>query len=460
MTGVQSSLKVRTLGHATLALYREGGDPILLTDPWLVGSVYWRSWWLENYPSSEELDWLARAGFVYITHEHPDHFHTPSLRRLGQGPTYLFPAFPERGFVDYARQSGYRTEVLRAGAWRAIGEGISVLSIPTWNDDSLLLIDTPTALILNLNDARPPKTVLRAIRRVVDALAKPTVLARSYSPASVINSFVDDSGVVSLRAPQSYVHYICELCDALGAAFYLPFASQAVFLREDSRWANNYRTTVEDLHHHWQSRATLLEPYTTLDLADLSHVALPAARYAPIAAARVTALTDRRLAEEAAAIFSADDAAGLERKLNAFRWLLWPAFPRGFSFLVGRRCLRYDGRRGRLVEVDPSGSARGDFVVSVPTLTMTEAIRNDHVSDLGISMFIRIRLLRPIDPRKAYLIFNLLGLHDYRHVRSPGALRRWIFASLKHTFALRLTPPPAASDQTGSLRRIERSAAV
>ena len=60
MTPEQSgNLKLRTMGHATLALYRGDASPLLLTDPWLIGSVYWRSWWLQNYPSEAELDWLA-----------------------------------------------------------------------------------------------------------------------------------------------------------------------------------------------------------------------------------------------------------------------------------------------------------------------------------------------------------------------------------------------------------------
>ena len=88
----QPALMLRTLGHACLALYRHGESPLLITDPWLVGSVYWRSWWLQNYPTPEEVDWLANSARVYITHEHPDHFHMPSIRRLGSGPEYLFPA--------------------------------------------------------------------------------------------------------------------------------------------------------------------------------------------------------------------------------------------------------------------------------------------------------------------------------------------------------------------------------
>src|SRR3954447_5781620 len=61
-------VKLRTLGHATLVLFHEGACPILLTDPWLVGSAYWRSWWLQHYPSDEELDWAASSAFIYVTH--------------------------------------------------------------------------------------------------------------------------------------------------------------------------------------------------------------------------------------------------------------------------------------------------------------------------------------------------------------------------------------------------------
>ncbi len=81
------------------------------------------------------------------------------------------------------------------------------------------------------------------IRRVADRIDKPRVLLCSYSPASVVNSFIDDNGMVSLRPARHYVDYACRLCDQLGVEHYLPFASQAVFRRADSFWANQYSTT-------------------------------------------------------------------------------------------------------------------------------------------------------------------------------------------------------------------------
>ena len=443
------ALKARTLGHASLALYREGEAPLLVTDPWLVGSAYWRSWWLQHYPDAEELDWLARSAHVYVTHEHPDHFHMPSIRRLGRGPTYLFPDLAERRYLDYMAGRGYRAEVVAPRRWRAIGGGVSILSIPVWSDDSLLLADTPAALILNLNDAKPLPPVLRAIRRAADRIDKPRVLLCSYSPASLVNSFLDDAGVVSLKPARHYVDYVCRLCDRLAADFYMPFASQAVFERADSRWANDYRTTHQDLERHWRSRATLLPPYSTLDLAGLTHCSTPPAQYRGPAPAALARLTQERGEAEEAAEITAEDIAALERKLRRFRRLLRLFFPPGFAVRLGERSLRYDPRSGRLRD-GGAAAGQGDFAIEVPKLTMKEALANNHVSDLGITMFVRIRLLRRLDPRKIYALFVLFQLDDYGHLASAGSLLRWLWRGIRCTLIPRLpAPAPRLSRDAG-----------
>ena len=154
---------------------------------------------------------------------------------------------------------------------------------------------------------------------------------------------------------------------------------------------------------------------------------------------RVAALTRRRVADEEAAALSAQDVAGLERKLNVFRWFLWLFFPRGFAFQLGERRFGYNPLRGLLEESDSSN--RGDFIVVIPKLTMKEAVRNNHVSELGISMFVRIRLLRRLDPRKVYALFALFQVDDYGHLESPTAFLRWLALGIRCTFALRLPVP-------------------
>jgi hypothetical protein len=446
-------LKLKTLGHASIALYREGEAPLLLTDPWLVGSVYWRSWWLQHYPAADEVDWLAHAAKIYITHEHPDHFHMPSIRRLGNEPEYLFPALAESGWVDYMAERGYRTAIVPARRWQSLGDGISILSVPLWNDDSLLLIDTPDALILNFNDAKPFPRVVSAVRRLADRIAKPRLLLASYSPASVINSFSEAGGPITLKRSEDYVAYLLNLCERLRADIYLPFASQASFERADSAWANRFRTTYADLERSWRGNTKLLPPYTTLDLETLGHESVPPDRYCPSAASVRAVRTAERLADEQAAVIDGADVDRLRRKLNRWRWLLSVLFPRGFAFEAGETALVYEPRRGGLRR--EARGDYGDFVISVPALALKEALANDHLSDLGITMFVHIRLLRRTDPRKVYGLFVLFQFDDYGHLRRPGALLRWLGYGVRRSFPARL---PTVAANSGELAGAELKA--
>jgi hypothetical protein len=82
-------------------------------------------------------------------------------------------------------------------------------------------------------------------------------------------------------------------------------------------------------------------------------------------------------------------------------------------------------------------------MVSVPKLTMKEAIRNNHLTDLGITMFVRVRLLRRLDPRKIYALFVLFQLDDYGygHLRNITSLLRWVMLAIRYTRPRRLPVP-------------------
>jgi hypothetical protein len=101
------TIQLRTIGHACL-LILEDGEPIIATDPWLIGSVYWRSWWLEKYPSDADIDLVRRSRFLYVTHSHVDH---PSLRRLGPHRV-LHPAFPNYAIPGFLKSHGFLNRTL------------------------------------------------------------------------------------------------------------------------------------------------------------------------------------------------------------------------------------------------------------------------------------------------------------------------------------------------------------
>src|SRR5436309_922895 len=97
-------MKLTVVSHACLLL--ESGDHKLLLDPWLLGSCYWRSWW--HYPEARpDLFNPASISAIYVTHEHPDHLHFPSLRRFPQAVRLLVPRFPVDRMARTLRERGY-----------------------------------------------------------------------------------------------------------------------------------------------------------------------------------------------------------------------------------------------------------------------------------------------------------------------------------------------------------------
>ena len=96
-------MRFRVLGHACLEVTSNSKQ--LLCDPWLVGSAYWRSWW--NYPPVPDgLVETLKPDFIYLTHMHWDHFHGPTLRRLGLDLHMLIPKTPDRRIYEDLKAMG------------------------------------------------------------------------------------------------------------------------------------------------------------------------------------------------------------------------------------------------------------------------------------------------------------------------------------------------------------------
>jgi len=84
---------VELVSHASVLI--NSGDCLIWTDPWLEGKAFNNSWAL--FPEARfDPSRLEQIEYLWISHEHPDHFHIPTLRSL--------PAsFKERVIVLYQK---------------------------------------------------------------------------------------------------------------------------------------------------------------------------------------------------------------------------------------------------------------------------------------------------------------------------------------------------------------------
>lgn len=415
-----------------MVLRDEAGKPLLITDPWLIGSTYWRSWWLQNYPTPEEIEDLQQTPYAYVTHEHMDHFHPPSIRKLGTGPTYLSPALPQEQIANFLGEKGFNAKSVEPLQWHTLYPNVSVLSIPLPNDDSVLLVDTPSAFIVNFNDAKPMKYQINRIRKYIDAQvskSKKVVLLSSYSPASPVNSFRNnqDFGIVSMKGKEDYVKRVSWLSDVLAADYFIPFASQVIFYRSDSKWANEFKVSMEDMEKFWTAEKTkLCHPYSTIDLEswDVSHVEEKDYYRDEEVIAHKVAVQE---AMEKDAEFTEKDVADLRKKLSFSRFLLPILFRKGIGFILKDKELTYKPWGRKIVE----GIQNPSFSLSMPSQALKDVLFTGHFADLGITMFTLIILNGKTKPRMVYVFFLLISLHDYHHTWNFKNFRKWFASSLR-----------------------------
>lgn len=351
-----STLQLRTLGHACLIVL-EDGEPIIATDPWLIGSVYWRSWWLEKYPSEADIDLVRRSRFVYVTHSHIDHFHWPSLRRIGPRPGVLHPAFPAYEVPGFLNEHGFGNVTLKPLQWYALSDKVRVASVPVPVDDSLLIIETPNAVIFNINDGAPRLALLEQIRHTFNPAGKTAIVLKSYSPASA-GALTFQNGVrTPLKSKRDFVHSM----DLTNFAWESAYEKKALTLT-------------------------------------------------PAQAARV----QEEEAQEKAYAWPPENDGKLKKYMDQIyfaRWLYRKGI--GWKLTTSGRELFY---RTRTREIENKIPADHDFTISLPDKVLDDALNNGILTDLGITLFVRIDT--NVNKKLAYLFFILMGLRDYGHFKS------------------------------------------
>lgn len=145
-------MNVTYLGHAAILL--EASGQRILMDPWLTDPTYHGTWW--HYPplALRTRD-LPKVDYLYVSHEHPDHFDPPTLAQIDKNVHVLIANYGRKRFRDRIAALGFRTITeLNFGETFHCGEGVRVQLIApdrAW-DDSAILLQDGTTTVLNVND--------------------------------------------------------------------------------------------------------------------------------------------------------------------------------------------------------------------------------------------------------------------------------------------------------------------
>ena len=220
-------MRLTYLAHACFLV--ESGGLRLVTDPWLDGPTYLSAWWQFPQPAARAAD-LAGIDYVYLTHEHVDHFHEATLRQLPPSTPILIGRFITPRFRRQLEGLGFsNVRELPHGQEVHLGGGLHVTSYQYRADDTALVLRDPEGTVLNMNDCllrAGSLDHLLARHRRIDLLAMSFANAEAYP---IVYDFEDPDERVDWDDRARFDGFL-EKVRRIGPDAFVPFASMFAFL--------------------------------------------------------------------------------------------------------------------------------------------------------------------------------------------------------------------------------------
>jgi len=395
--------KFETLGNATLQLFADG-RPVLVTDPWLVGTCYFGSWALDHALTDEQIQNALNSDYVWISHGHPDHMHHESLDMFPAGKKFLLPDHYDREIHDFLTEKGFEVRILKYREWFQVSPTVKVMCLDNINQDAVLIAQMGDALVINLNDSPIAGEESFLHNLVKKHPNDKTYLAALCSIDADMFNFVDTNGQSIVGPPDERkpgaVWNVARTAGRMGVKNFCCSSSQHIYVRPDSIWANDYRITWQDMQKHWSRPSVrLIEPFVTVDLAS----------------GEVTANDQEHLGGDRSQISDNTGDDNWDDTLTQEEWKTVEAFFRRFELLtkyVDFIEVVIGGETGRF-ELNPGLAARPDargIRFYAPKHSFMETMKWGFFDDLLIGNFMKVHLTNTsLYPRFTPLVAKLGG---------------------------------------------------
>ena len=240
-------MEVTYIGHAAMIMKSAAGATILM-DPWLTDPTYHGSWW--HYPPlTIGVPDLPKIDYLYISHEHPDHFDPPTLEKMDKDVAVVIANFERKRFRDRIAKLGFGniTELDFNQDYRPPGADFTLRLIKpdrAWDDSAIVVRDAQDTFV-NVNDCHLDDRTLSALGHEFDIdLAFLTFTGASQYPNCF--DFSEESRLQRARdSKKAHVEEFVSWAKLLRTKRAVPAAGNFALLAEDQLHLNdsNYVNT-------------------------------------------------------------------------------------------------------------------------------------------------------------------------------------------------------------------------
>jgi hypothetical protein len=233
-------IRIQFLNHASVKIMT--GTVAIVSDPWQSGSIFNNGWKLLS-TSDELFPAAASADFVWISHEHPDHFSPSFFKRLtDRKPRVLFQATRDRRVARYLSEQGFDVREIRDFERVSVSPTERFMVGRNGLYDSWSLFESGGKRILNINDCIvKTRGVLRSIRKRIGHV---DVLLTQFSYAG----WVGDRRNKALheQAARRRLDVVRTQIECLEPDYVVPFASFSWYSHEENAYLNASVNRIPD----------------------------------------------------------------------------------------------------------------------------------------------------------------------------------------------------------------------
>ena len=142
--------KVKFLNHSSILV--EYNDTKILCDPWFSGLAFQDGWSLLKDSSHDinELDY----DYIWISHEHPDHFSIKDISSINNPTTFLYQSTSDQKVKKFLENKGHQVIELEDSARFKLGSMSITSFVCDGYDSSIFFEFSDGTTFLNCNDAR------------------------------------------------------------------------------------------------------------------------------------------------------------------------------------------------------------------------------------------------------------------------------------------------------------------
>jgi UDP-MurNAc hydroxylase len=229
-------MQITFVNHASFIICC--GSINLIIDPWFEGAVFDNGWQLIS-PSQFTVDDFDNITHIWFSHEHPDHFFPPILKKIPEEVrkriTVLYQCTVDKKVVEFCKGIGFKEVIeIMPNESYVISKDVFLQCEAYADGDSWAYIKIENFGILNLNDCIVRNKEDANI--IKDKIGHVDMLFTQFSYANKVGNVDDDQH--RMAAIDEKIDRINNQIEVFHPKYVVPFASFVFFCHEENRYMN------------------------------------------------------------------------------------------------------------------------------------------------------------------------------------------------------------------------------